>query len=431
MEPIARTAIEIYNAAVAGAQPPGLLRDVRLATWLDRPLSAFQRIVLVGAGKASMAMAGVLEARLGPSLEAGLVVVPHGYRASFPPAQQAPRRIEVVEAGHPVPDEAGMRAAQRVLDVAAGLGPDDLLLVALSGGGSALWPAFAEGITLDEAQATFRLLLRSGADIYALNTIRRQLSRVGGGGLARAAQPASVLTLAISDVAGDDLATIASGPTVPNPTTRADAVAAVERAGLMDRVPASVRAHLMRDEPQPPPVSFERVRTVTLGSNHDALAAAQREAERHGFALHRHGGLVTGEARDAGRQLAQQVLAVEADRPVCLLWGGETTVTVTGTGRGGRNQELVLAAALALEGSDRELVFLSGGTDGIDGPTDAAGAWATPQTVQQARARGLDPDEHLARNDAYPFFEALRQLLQPGPTHTNVMDVQIALVYPS
>ncbi|MEM1128438.1 MAG: DUF4147 domain-containing protein [Bacteroidota bacterium] len=431
MEPIARTAIEIYNAAVAGAQPPGLLRDVPLATWLDRPLSAFQRIVLVGAGKASMAMAGVLEARLGPSLEAGLVVVPHGYRASFPPAQQAPRRIEVVEAGHPVPDEAGMRAAQRVLEVAAGLGPDDLLLVALSGGGSALWPAFAEGITLDEAQATFRLLLRSGADIYALNTIRRQLSRVGGGGLARAAQPASVLTLAISDVAGDDLATIASGPTVPNPTTRADAVAAVERAGLMDRVPTSVRAHLMRDEPRPPPVSFERVRTVTLGSNHDALAAAQREAERHGFALHRHGGLVTGEARDAGRQLAQQVLAVEADRPVCLLWGGETTVTVTGTGRGGRNQELVLAAALALEGSDRELVFLSGGTDGIDGPTDAAGAWATPQTVQQARARGLDPDEHLARNDAYPFFEALRQLLQPGPTHTNVMDVQIALVYPS
>ncbi|MEM8601144.1 MAG: glycerate kinase [Bacteroidota bacterium] len=428
---IEHTAAGLFQAAVAGAQPPALLRDVRLAGLLDRAPSAFQRIVLVGAGKASMAMAGVLEEQLGAALHAGLVVVPHGYRASFPEGPPAPQRVEVAEAGHPVPDAAGVRAAQRTLDLAADLGADDLLLVALSGGGSALWPAFAGGIALDEAQTTFRLLLHSGADIHAMNTVRRQLSRIKGGGLARTAHPATVLTLVISDVVGDDLATIASGPTVPDPTTRADALAVLDAFGLRDRVPASVLAHLRGNEVRQDASAFERVQTVLFGSNRDALVAAQREAERLGYAVVLHEGLVEGEARDVGRRLARQALALDVDRPTCLLWGGETTVTVTGDGRGGRNQELALAAALELDGIHRDIVLLSGGTDGIDGPTDAAGAWATPQTAARARARGLSPEDHLARNDAYAFFDALGQLLKPGPTHTNVMDVQVALVHPA
>jgi hydroxypyruvate reductase len=438
MNRLASDARAIFGAAVAGVQPATLLRDVQVEDWLDRPLAAYRRIVLVGAGKAAMATAGALEAGLGATLDAGLVVVPHGYHATFPAACPAPRQVEVVEAGHPVPDEAGVRAAQRVLDLATTLGADDLLLVALSGGGSALWPAFAEGITLEDAQRTFRLLLHSGADIHAVNTVRRHISRIGGGGLARAAAPAHVLTLAISDVpaeagqaGGNDLATIASGPTVPDPTTFADALAVLRRSGSL--VPKRVVDHLRRGaevEGAEEATSLPNVRTVLIGSNRDALDAARAEAMQRGYAVRLHPESVTGEAREVGRRLAREALEAEVEGPTCLLWGGETTVTVTGDGRGGRNQEVALAAALALDGADRDIVLLSGGTDGIDGPTDAAGAWATPRTAARARALGLDPAAHLGRNNAYPLFDTLGQLLRPGPTHTNVMDVQLALVRP-
>ncbi len=406
----------IFDAAVAGVRPDVLVGDIDFDALADRPLDAYRRVVLVGAGKAAMTMAGALEARLGARIDEGLVVVPHGYRATFPVGPRAPQKVEVVEARHPVPDAAGVQAAQRTLDLAASLGADDLLLVALSGGGSALWPAFGDRISLDDAQRTFRFLLHSGADIHAVNTFRRALSRIGGGGLARAAYPAAVLALVISDVAGDDLATIASGPTVPNPTTFADALAVLERLDLMRLIPVSVLAHLRHgvDRPEPEPPVSHRARTVLVGSNRDALAAAQAEAEQRGYAVHRHAEPVTGEAREVGRRLAEEVLRADVHRPTCLLWGGETTVTVTGDGRGGRNQELALAVALALDGVDRDVLFLSGGTDGIDGPTDAAGAWATPQTAAQARALGLDPADHLARNDAYPFFDALGQVAQDG-----------------
>lgn len=416
-----------FDAAVAGVRPAVLLDGVNLEALTDRPLSTYRRVVLVGVGKAAMAMTRSLEARLGDRIDEGLVVVPHGYRATFPADQPAPERVEVVEAGHPVPDATGVRAASRTLALAASLDADDLLLVALSGGGSALWPAFADGISLDDARQTFRLLLRSGADIHAINTVRRHISRIGGGKLARTAAPATVLCLAISDVVGDDLATIASGPTVPNPTTADDARAVLDRFGLWDRVPPSVRDHLQRDDDSDDIRSFERARTVLVGTNWNALAAAKAQAERLGYAVKLHAEPVTGEAREVGRCLARKALHVETNRPTCLLWGGETTVTVTGKGRGGRNQEVALAAALELDGAERDAVVLSGGTDGIDGPTDAAGAWATPQTVKQAQAFGLDAADHLARNDAHPFFDALGQLLKPGPTHTNVMDVQVAL----
>jgi hydroxypyruvate reductase len=424
----------LFDAAVGAAMPARLLDSVDLGALADRPLDAYRRVVLVGAGKASMTAAGALEARLGARVDEGLVAVPHGYRATFPSGQPAPQRVAVVEAGHPVPDVKGLGAAKGTLARARRLVPEDLLLVALSGGGSALWPAFAGKIALEDAQRTFRLLLRSGADIHAVNTVRRSLSAVGGGELARAAAPATVVCLAISDVVGDDLATIASGPTVPDPTTFADAVAVLERFDLLERVPAPIRDLLLRgiDRPRalPKNPALEKSQTVLVGSNRDALAAARAEAERQGYAVHVHPDPVTGEARDVGRRLAHEALNLDVDRPTCLLWGGETTVTVAGDGRGGRNQEVALAAALELDGSDREVVFLSGGTDGIDGPTDAAGAWAMPETIANARARGLDPADHLARNDAYPFFDTLGHLLRPGPMHTNVMDVQIALVRP-
>ena len=439
MDVLARDARAIFDAAVAAVRPAALLDRVDLGN-----LDAYRRVVLVGAGKAAMAMAGALEARLGDRIDEGLVVVPHGYRASFPADAPAPRCVEVMEARHPVPDAAGVRAARRTLDLAATLGPDDLLLVALSGGGSALWPAFGSWrpfgpafffsptISLDDAEWTYRLLLTSGADISDINTVRRQISRIGGGGLARVAYPAAVLALVLSDVVGDDLATIASGPTVPDPTRSDDALDVLEQLELTRLVPASVLIHLRRrmDWSEAETPALQRARTVLVGSNRDALDAARVEAGQRGYAVRFHSEPVTGEARTVGRWQARAALDLAVDQPTCLLWGGETTVRVTGDGQGGRNQELALAAALELDGADRDVVLLSGGTDGVDGPTDAAGAWATPQTVADARALGLDPADRLARNDAYPFFDALRQLLRTGPTHTNVMDVQIALVRP-
>ncbi len=435
MNTLIEDAQAFYHAAVRSVQADRLFTDVELGTWLDRPLAAYRRVCVVGTGKASMAMAGAFEARWGRHVDEGLVVVPHGYRATRPASQRAPDAIAVVEAGHPVPDRAGVEAAARVLGLASSCGEDDLVLVLISGGGSALWPAPEENITLDDMQVVSRLLLRSGADIHQINTVRKHLSRIKGGRLAVAAAPATVLALAVSDVVGDDLSVIASGPAVPDGSTYDEAVAILRDFDLWEEIPAPVRRHLERgaqgliaETPKPGAQCFEQAQTVLLGTNQTALAAARAVARQRGYAASIVARDLTGEAREVGRALAREALTVEADRPVCLLWGGETTVTVTGTGRGGRNQEVALAAALALEGQSRSVVVLSGGTDGIDGPTDAAGAWATPQTAPHARARGLDPAAYLADNDAYAFFEQTSGLLKPGPTHTNVMDVLMALV---
>jgi hydroxypyruvate reductase len=424
----------LYHAALRGVRPDVLLDRLDFERMLGPP-GAFRRVVAVGAGKAAMAMAGALEAKLGDAITEGLVVVPHGYPETFPEGLPRPRRIEVAEGGHPLPDASGVAATRRTLALAEACGPDDALLALLSGGGSALWSAFAEGITLDDARALYRLLLRSGADIHQMNTVRKHLSRIAGGRLAAAAYPATVLAPALSDVVGDDLSVIASGPTVPDRTTFRDAVLVLQQLDLWEKAPASVRAHLRRgredpamETPKPGRPAFERALTVLIGGNRDALRAAAEEARRRGYAARIVSDRVTGEAREVGRRQAEAALAVREARPVCLLWGGETTVTVRGQGKGGRNQELALAAALALEGAPRPVAFLSGGTDGLDGPTDAAGAWVTNDTAPAARARGLDPEAFLENNDAYTFFERMGALLKPGPTHTNVMDVQIALV---
>jgi hydroxypyruvate reductase len=461
----------IWHAAVRGASAHPLVERVDWQAVAPRPLTAYRRLVVVGAGKAAMAMAGAAEHALAPHLAPGTtiegaVVVPHGYPAAFPADAPRSRRVRAREAGHPAPDAASAAAADEALALCAAAGDGDLVLALVSGGGSALWPAVADGLTLDDVRATVALLLRSGAGIAAVNAVRRHLSRVGGGHLAAAARPADVLALVLSDVVGDDPAVVASGPTAPDPTTFADAVAALWAHELWDRVPNAVRAHLTEgvrghvpDTLKPGDPALAGVRTVVVGGIADALAAARAEAEALGYAVRVVDGATVGEARDAGaaaaRATAETMTEVVTDaatetaarrawRPRCLLWGGETTVTVRGAGRGGRNQECALAAALALERLAREprtplagadAVFLAGGTDGVDGPTRAAGAWVTPATARRARARGVDPDRALAANDAYGFFSGLGALdagglLVTGPTHTNVMDVHLALVRP-
>jgi hydroxypyruvate reductase len=447
MSALVDDARRIHAAAVAGALPDALLPRLLARVGRDglapRALADYARVTVVGAGKAALATAGAVERALaGSGLRAlaGEVVVPHGYAARVPPGVRPPATIAVREAAHPLPDAHGEAAARAALARAAACGPDDLLLVLLSGGASALWAAPAPGVPADAMRATIARLQRAGADIAAVNTVRRQLGLLGGGRLA-AATRADVATLVLSDVVGDDPGVVGSGPTVPDRTTAADAIRVLRAHDAWAAAPEAVRARLLHA----PRAEHERrtsgARTLhLLGGVGDALAAARAAAGRLGYDATVLGAALRGEARDAGRMVARAAIAraIAARRPTCLLWGGETTVTVRGAGRGGRNQELALAAALALDDAvragildgDARIVVLSGGTDGIDGPTDAAGAWATPRTIADARARGLDAARALADNDAYGFLDAAGALLRTGPTHTNVMDVQLALLHP-
>lgn len=422
----------IFEAAVRAVQADALLTEPVLA---ELPLDDAAHVHVAGMGKAAMAMAGVLEAHRGEQVDGGTVVVPAGYPAHYPSRLPQPQRIEVIEGGHPVPTRASRRAGQRLRAIAEACGPNDLLLVLISGGGSALVVDPVRDVSLAAMQSTVQRLLESGAPIGAINTVRKHLSRIKGGQLARAAAPATTVALVVSDVVGDDLSTIASGPTVPDPTTFAGAIEALETYDVWTRVPEAVQRHLeagragtVEETPKPGAEVFERVSTRLVGTNRHALEAAAQAARERGYAARILASDVTGEAREVGRAHATAVLEAAADAPVCLLWGGEPTVTVTGDGRGGRNQEVALAAALAWEDAPQAMAFLSGGTDGIDGPTDAAGAWVTPATVAKAREEGLDPHVHLDDNNSYPFFENLNQLMKPGPTHTNVMDVHVGLV---
>ncbi|HWQ15006.1 MAG TPA: DUF4147 domain-containing protein, partial [Roseiflexaceae bacterium] len=342
--------------------------------------------------------------------------------------------FNVIEAGHPVPDERSVAAGRAVAALLAGATERDLVLVLISGGGSALLTLPVPGVALDDMQALTRALLASGASINEINALRKHLDRVKGGGLARMAHPATLAALALSDVVGSPLDVIASGPTVADTSTFADAWGVLERYGLADSAPGPILDHLRRglagaapETPKPGDPALEGVQNVVVGSNAQAAAAALEAARAEGF----HPLLLTtylqGEAREIGRALAAVAREIAASgnplpRPACLVAGGETTVTLRGAGRGGRNQELALAAAADLAGLEGvALVALA--TDGDDGPTDAAGAVATGETLARAQALGLDLANHLARNDAYPFFAALDDLLRPGPTHTNVNDL--------
>ncbi|HNV03788.1 MAG TPA: DUF4147 domain-containing protein [Vicinamibacterales bacterium] len=349
----------------------------------------------------------------------------------------APDAVEAFAGGHPAPNSGSLAAGQRALAIAAETGEDDLLVVLLSGGASALMESLAEGVSLADLRAVTTHLLRAGADITALNAVRKHLSRVKGGRLAAAA-PGRTLALAVSDVVGDDLSVIASGPTVGDPTRYQDAVDVIMRFGGPAAVPASVwralasgAAGLRPDTPKPGSPALARACTRVIGSQAEALDAACREGLARGYAVHRHGQPVVGEARDAASEWAARIAAVAAGGggPAALLSSGETTVTVTGGGRGGRNQELALALARPLAGLACPAVAVSLGTDGVDGPTDAAGAIVDTTTIARASAAGLAaPDAYLNENDSYAFFDALGDLVRTGPTGTNVGDIQIALL---
>ena len=431
-------ALAIFGAGVEAVEPGravrGHLRTGRSGPAVDGrrlPLAPGGRVWVVGAGKAAAPMAAAVEEILGDRVAGGLVVTRYGHGAPL-------RRVELREAGHPVPDESGVAAARDLAGLLGQVQAGDLVICVVSGGGSALLPSPVDGITLAEKQQVTRLLLGCGATIREMNAVRKHLSRLKGGGLARLARPAALLTLVLSDVVGDRLDVIASGPTVPDPTTFADALEVLERRRIASRVPAAVLARLeagargdVPETPKPDDPVFRSTTHVLVGTNALAVAAAERRARALGYHTLVLSTTVTGEAREVGAVHAAVARELAASgrplrRPACVLSGGETTVTLRGGGKGGRNQELVLAAALGMAGLERVLVF-SAGTDGTDGPTDAAGAVADGETLSRARAAGLDPRAALQGNDAYPFFQALGDLVVTGPTRTNVMDLRLVL----
>jgi len=434
-----RDALSIFRAGLKAADPVQAVRrhvsleDGALKVARRRyRLENYDRILVLGAGKASAAMAKALERVLGRRISGGLVNVKYGHTAPL-------RRIELNECGHPVPDAAGVEGARRIASIAAEAGERDLILCPISGGGSALMPLPAEPVTLDEKQETTRLLLACGATIHEINAVRKHISAIKGGQLSRLAWPATVVALLLSDVIGDDLDVIASGPTAPDPSTFAGALRILERYGTLSRVPAAVRERLERgargeipETPKPGAPELRRTQNVIVGSNRLAAEAALARARELGYRTLLLSTFIDGETREIARMHAAIAREIHASgRPVrppaCLISGGETTVTLKGRGLGGRNQEFVLAAALAIAGLPR-MVVLSAGTDGTDGPTDAAGALADGRTLERARKLGLDAQARLDENDSYRFFEPLGDLVKTGPTNTNVMDLRILLV---
>ncbi len=419
------------RAAVAAVEPEALT-----AGYLkEHPklLAGVAGVAVAAVGKAAAAMARGAAQALGKRLAGGVAIVPAGQATGVPDG------FEVHGGGHPIPNEAGAEGARAILRLASDLRAGDALLCLISGGGSALATLPPEGITLAAVQATTEELLRSGATIGELNCVRKHLDRLKGGRLAREAYPSRVVALVLSDVVGDPLDVIASGPVTADPTTFGEAVAILERHRVWERVPFPVRRYLAGgrsgrapESPKPGDACFERVAAEIIGSNRLAAEAALAEAERRGYNTLLLTTWLTGEAREAGRVLAAVGREIRTggrpvNPPACVAAAGETTVTVRGHGRGGRNQELALGAATGLEGTENILVA-SIGTDGIDGPTDAAGASADGTTLERARRQGLDPARALADNDAYPFFRALDDLIVTGPTGTNVMDVALVMV---
>jgi glycerate 2-kinase len=417
----------IYDAALLAADVRPLVR---------RSLAAIERVpgrlLVVGAGKASGAMAAAVEESFGDRVHGGVVAVKDGHRVET-------SRIRLREAGHPVPDERGAAAAREILTLCHDAGREDLVLALISGGGSALTPAPAPPVTLADKQKITRLLLAAGATINQLNSVRKHLSMMKGGQLARAAAPAHVHALLLSDVIGDPLDVIASGPAAPDDSTFAGALGVLDRFGVRTQTPASVLDRLERgargeiaETPKVGDPLFERVRNVVIGNNTLVADAAARRATELGFTAHVLTRSLEGEARRVARDWVALARAIRAGRgpvvaPACVIASGETTVTVTGRGVGGRCQEFALAAALEMEDLD-DVVFLAAGTDGSDGPTSAAGAVVDSRSAARARERGADPRARLEDNDSHPVLAALGDLITTGPTNTNLLDLYLLLV---
>jgi hydroxypyruvate reductase len=431
-------AIAIFRAGLRAVEPEAAVRrHVRregdLLSVADRryDLRAFENIFVVGAGKAACPMAAALEEIIPDRLEGGHINVKYGHRTAL-------KKIQVQEAGHPIPDQKGLEGTKRILDLLQQVDQKDLVICVISGGGSALLPMPSADVTLPDKQATTRLLLACGANINEMNAVRKHLSQVKGGQLARAAHPATLITLILSDVIGDPLDVIASGPTVPDQSTFHEVQMILDKYGIHDELPGSIQRHVVKglagETPETPKAGemiFAKAQNLIVAGNRQAIEAAKAEAERLGYHALILSSLIEGETREVARVHAAIAKEIRASGqpispPACVISGGETTVTLRGPGLGGRNLEFVLAATMDIA-ELKDTVILSAGTDGTDGPTDAAGALGDGATVGRASALNLNPQAFLANNDSYHFFAKLNDLLITGPTNTNVMDLRLIL----
>lgn len=395
-------------------------------------LGQFDRIKVVGAGKAASPMATAIEDILGSRISEGIITTKYGHGLPL-------KTVTLIEAGHPVPDEAGLAGTRQILNLLEQSDDKDLIICLISGGGSALMPLPVSSISLTDKQKTTQVLLDCGANIHEINTIRKHISGTKGGKLARAAFPGTLVTLILSDVIGDDLDVIASGPTTPDRSTFADCMEILKKYDITSDIPPHVVEYLQRgvngtepETPKPGDSIFDKTQSLAIGSSILSIEAAENEAAALGYNTLILSSFIEGETRDVAKvhtAIIKEILKSgnPVPRPACIISGGETTVTIRGDGLGGRNMEFALAAAIEIEGLDG-VVVLSGGTDGTDGPTDAAGAVADGTTMQRGMTHGHNASEFLKNNDSYHFFEGLEDLLMTGPTMTNVMDLRILLV---
>lgn len=437
-----RCARDIFLSAVSAASPYDVVKKSLKITNPNNPLlkvdgisfklKDFKNIYVVGAGKGVSLMAKAIEETVGDHLTSGVVVTKYGHAARL-------KKIREIEAGHPLPDMNGARGASEILKLARSAGKDDLVICLLTGGASALLPAPAQGINLTEKKKLTGLLIKSGASIDEINAVRKHISSIKGGRLLEAANPARLITLVISDVVGDSLSTIASGPTAPDTTAYSDAIEVLNKYGLIKKTPPSIISLLKKGErgdiketPKPGARFFKKCDNLIISSNRSALGAASSKARALGFNTIILTSQLCGNTREAARFFISILKEIKKTGnpvrpPACLLMGGETTLKVAGKGVGGRNQEFALVSAIELSGTEG-ITVLSAGTDGTDGPTEAAGAFADSLTLRRAEAKGLWAKQYLENNDSYSFFNASGGLFITGPTGTNVMDVVVGVV---
>ncbi len=432
-------AVSIFQAGVKAADPASAIqRALKLKKHRleilesSYDLSLYDGVYVVGGGKAAGKMAQAIEAIFGHRVKAGVVNVKYGHSVDL-------GVIRINEGGHPLPDQPGMRGTREMMDLLTETGEKDLVVCLLSGGASALMPYPAEGLSLRDKRETTQLLLECGAPIHEINAVRKHLSQIKGGRLAQMAYPSTLISLILSDVVGDDPDVIASGPTVPDRSTFMDCLRILQRYGIHHKTPLGVRTFLekgaqgkIKETPKAHDPIFLGAQNVIVGNNRLAIEAAKQKADELGYRSLILSSFMDGETREVAKvhaAIAKEILSTghPVQKPACIVSGGETTVFIRGRGLGGRNQEFVLAAAIAIDGL-REVVTLSGGTDGTDGPTNAAGAIADGATVTRAKEIGLDAERYLLENDSYNLFHHLGDLLVTGPTFTNVMDLRLVLV---
>ena len=432
-------AVEIFQAGLRAAAPGAAIKsfcqldgEILNVDGQGYDLNRFEKLFVLGAGKAAATMAKAIEEILGERISAGIITVKYGHLEKL-------KKVKIREAGHPLPDQHGFDGAQAIYQLASSADEKTLVICLVSGGGSALMPLPVAGVSLEDKQETTKILLACGATIHEINAVRKHLSVIKGGGLARAVYPATLITLILSDVVGDDLDSIASGPCVPDSKTFSDCKAIFTKYSIADEIPCSVLryiesgiAGIVPETPKTGQDFFKKTQNVIVASNFNALLKAKEKAAELGYNTLLLSSMFEGETREvAANHIAIareiQLHGYPLPQPACLLSGGETTVRIQGTGKGGRNQEFVLAAAIKMSGM-KNVIVLSAGTDGTDGPTNAAGAVADETTLPRAQTVGLDPQKYLDNNDSYNFFDKLGDLYITGPTNTNVMDLRIILV---